>query len=117
MGGPTNENEGIIVAFAVTAKTGASGTYQLGYLPSSSLATWMLAAQEPEQCGYYGQLVAGNGQPSYVQPTGCITYTTTNESSSTATSNSSAPTIPGISYQLISGDLYFRVVGVAGSTG
>lgn len=117
IGGPTNENEGIIVAYAVTAKAGASGTYQLGYLPSSSLDTWMLGAQEPEQCGYYGQLVAGNGQPDYAQPTGCITYTTTNGSSSTVTSSSSSPTIPGIPYQLISGDLYFRVVGVTSSTG
>ena len=115
IGGPTNENEGTIIAYAVTAKTGASGTYQLGYLPSSSLDTWMLGAQEPEQCGYYGQLVAGNGQPNYVQPAGCITYTTTNESNSTAASSSSGTTIPGIPYQLVSGDLYFRVVGTASS--
>jgi len=117
IGGPNNTNEGIIVAYAVTANEGASGTYQLGYLPSTSLSTWILGAQEPEQCGYYGQLVAGNGQPNYVQPTGCITYSTTYQSSSTATSSSGSPTIPGIPYQLISGDLYFRVVGVTSSTG
>jgi hypothetical protein len=117
IGGPNDENEGTVVAYAVAAKAGASGTYQLGFLPSSSLDTWMLGAQEPEQCGYYGQLVSGDGQPNYVQPTGCITYTTTNESSSSATTSSSAPTIPGIPYQLIRGDLYFRIVGVASSIG
>ena len=118
IGGPSNENEGTIVAYAVTAKAGASGTYQLGFLTSSSLNTWMLGAQEPEQCGYYGQLVAGSGQPNYVQATGCITYSTTYASSSTgATSSSSHLTVPGIPYPLISGDIYFRVVGVTNSTG
>ena len=117
IGGPNNENEGTIVAYAVTAKAGASGTYQLGYLPSSSLNTWMLGSQEPEQCGYYGQLIAGNGQPSYVQPTGCITYTSTHQSNSTTTISSSSPTVPGIPYQLISGDIYFRIVGATNSTG
>lgn len=110
LGGAAEANEGTVVAYAITAKPGASGTYELGFLPSSSLNTWMLGPQEPEQCGYYGQLVAGNGQPDYVQPTGCITYTTTGSTSS------SSYTVPGIPYPLLDGDLYFRIVDVLNST-
>jgi hypothetical protein len=111
IGGPAYANEGIVIAYAMTAKPGASGTYELGFLQSSSLNTWMLGAQEPEQCGYYGQLVAGNGQPNYVQPTGCTTYTTTGGT------DGSGYAIPGIPYPLLDGDLYFRIVGVTNSTG
>jgi hypothetical protein len=109
LGGPSDKNEGTIVAYSITAKPGASGTYQLGYLPSSSLNTYLLDPQEPKQCGYYGSLVAGDGQPNYVQPTGCITYATT--------SNSNSMNIPGISYSLTSGYLYFEIVGVISSAG
>ncbi len=129
IGGPTNENEGTVVAYNLTAKAGASGTYQLGYFLSSSLNSWMLGPQEPEQCGYYGQLVAGSGQPNYAQPTGCITYTYTTTTclcptapaacpcASETTASSSSPSIPGIPYPLITGEVYFRIVGVINSTG
>ena len=127
------------MAFAVTARAGASGTYQLGFLYSPGLGggAWELAPQEPLRCGYYGQLVAGSGQPDYVQPTGCISYemmpsSSSSSSSSTVclcpTSPAACPcasettegsnggiTLPGIPYPLLSGSVYFFVVGVASS--
>ena len=59
----------IVVAFVVTAEAGASGTYQLGFLSYPALGgnSWMLGPQEPLRCGYYGELVAGSGQPNYDQ--------------------------------------------------
>ena len=131
IGGPTNENEGTVVVYNLTAKAGASGTYQLGFLPSSGLTTWMLGAQEPEQCGYYAGLVAGDGLPNYAQITHCITMAYTTAYSSTtclcptapaacpcaSESTSSSPSIPGIPYPLISGDVYFRIVGETSSVG
>jgi hypothetical protein len=114
IGGPTDENEGSVVAFAITANTGASGTYELGI---SGGYAWMLGSSEPLQCGYYGELVAGNGQPNYVSPTGCITYSTTSMSGTETTSSSSNyHTIPGIPYALLSGNLYFKVIGVMNPT-
>jgi hypothetical protein len=119
LGGPTGENEGTITIFVLTANKGASGTYELDFLPSSGLTTWMIGTQEPENCGYYAELVAGNGQPNYVQPTGCITYSMTSVSgsvSSTSNSSSNYNTLPGIPYQLLSGNVYFRIVGASNST-
>ena len=77
----------------------------------------MLDSQEPLQCGYYGQLVAGNGQPNYVQITQCITYTTTNQDSASTTTATSSDyhTIPGIQYPLLNDLIYFRAAGVANS--
>lgn len=117
IGGPNNENEGSVLAYGITAKSGANGAYQLSFIPSVGLSNWMLSSQEPLQCGYYGQLVAGTGQPNYVQPTGCITYRTTTQSSTSATTSSSNyHTAPGISYPLLNGDIYFQITGVANST-
>jgi hypothetical protein len=110
IGASSNVNEGTLVAFAVTARAGASGTYELGLLPSQSgaLNTYMFGVQEPEDCGYYGLLVAGDGQPNYAQATGgCFTYNT---------SSAGLITVPGIPYGLESGDLDFRIVGVTNST-
>ncbi len=120
IGGATNENEGLIVEYDLTANHGASGTYELGFFSSSPGLDHWLIAYEPEECGDYGQVVAGNGQPSYVSGSGCITYDTTYLSSSSAevttTSTSQVHSIPGVSYPLLNGNLYFRVVGVANST-
>lgn len=130
IGGPTNENEGTVVIYNLTAKAGASGTYQLGFLPSSGLNTWMLGAQEPEQCGYYAGLVAGDGLPNYAEITHCITMAYTTAHSTTtclcptapaacpcaSESASSSPSIPGIPYPLVDGDIYFQIVGVTNST-
>jgi len=110
IGGPTNENEGAVVAFSLTANAGASGSYELGLFPSAVFSLWLLNPQEPEQCGYYGELVAGNGFPNYAQSTGgCLTYPPSGVPSSY--------TIGGVPYELMIGDLYFAVIGVTNSTG
>jgi len=105
-GGPQNENEGAVVAFAVTPKPGTSGTYELSFS-----SNYMLSSTEPADCPYYGTLEAGNGQPLYVFPTGCLTYITS------GTNTSSLPTIQGVQYPILTNTLYFRVVGVINSTG
>jgi hypothetical protein len=105
-GGPRNEDEGVVVAFAVTAKPGASGTYELVFS-----GNYMLAPMEPAECYYYDTLVAGNGSPFYVYPEGCITYAVT------GTSAGNLPSIPGIQYPILTDTLYFRIVGVINSTG
>ena len=105
-GGPQNENEGAVVAFTVTAKPGASGTYELSFS-----GKYMLTPTEPAECAYYGTLVAGDGHPLYVFPEGCITYNIS------GTNTNSLPTIQGIPYPVLSNTLFFRVVGVINSTG
>jgi hypothetical protein len=121
IGGPSNENEGTVIGYAITAKAGASGTYQLSFIPTAcficrlgpTASDWLLTPGEPLNCGYYGQLVAGTGQPNYVQPTGCITYITTG---ATTASSSTPHSIPGISYQLPNGDIGFEITDVTNST-
>ncbi|MDG6995976.1 MAG: hypothetical protein JRN52_08635 [Nitrososphaerota archaeon] len=118
IGGSSNENEGVVIAYEIKSIHGASGTYELGFISSSGTDHWLMGS-EPEECGYYGQMVAGNGQPNYVSPTHCITYTVTtmNTPSSSETTNSSGyHTVSGVSYPLLNDNLYFRVVGVANST-
>jgi hypothetical protein len=107
-GGPEDEDEGAVVAFAVTAKSGTSGTYGLGFS-----GNYMLSPMEPAECHYYDTLVAGNGNPlyDYVYGFGCISYAVT------GTSTSNLPSIPGIQYPILTNTLYFRVVGVINSTG
>ena len=113
LGGRGIVNEGVTVAFAVTAKPGTSGTFFLGFLPSA----FVLGPNEPQRCNYYGLLVAGSGQPRLGDTPLCTTYVTTSLSASAgATGSSSTFTLPGISYPLLSGDVYFRIVGVASST-
>lgn len=103
IGGSDNESEGSVVAFAVTARPGASGTYQIEF----STGGYMLTGSEPVQCAYLGQLIAGNGEPDYTLPGGCVTFAEANTTSSV--------TIPGISYPLYDGVIYFRVVGIINS--
>jgi hypothetical protein len=131
IGGPSDENEGIIVAYSLTANPGVSGTYHLGFLTPGNLSTVMLTSQEPLSCGFYGLLVAGVGRPSLSLATMCITYITSSSTticsrptypaacpceSDTATSSTSH-SVPGIPYPLNSGYVYFRIVGVTNSTG
>jgi len=102
LGGPSNINEGSVVAFTITAKPGASGTYDLGIRGMEA------AGSEPMGCGDFGSLLAGSGQPNYAIIGGCITYSTT---------NANPPfTIPGVSYNILSNDLYFRIVTLTNST-
>jgi hypothetical protein len=108
IGGPNNQNEGAVMAYAMIAKPGASGTYQIGLS-----STWVLGPDGPEQCGYYGELVAGTGQPNYIIRgfSGCIAYTVS-FSGSTVT-NSTKYTVLN-NYVLYNGDLYLQISG-AGS--
>lgn len=101
LGGPTNEGEGTVVAYAITAKPGASGTYSI------SLGGFELGS-EPESCGSNGELIAGNGQPNYALIGGCITYSTTSAQGSF--------TIPGVGYNILSNNIYFRIISVTNST-
>jgi len=120
MGGPSNLGEGTVVAYSITAKPGASGTYELGFTPagvSGTLGRFLMESQEPASCPYYGQVVAGDGSPNYVLPSGCLTISSSYYcSSTTSSSTSQCTTIPGVTYPLVGGDLYFRVVGVTNST-
>jgi hypothetical protein len=63
--GPTNANEGVIVAISITANPGASGTYWANVQQGGQDA-WYLAGQGGEKGGPSGILVAGTGQPDYV---------------------------------------------------
>ena len=121
LGGPNNENEGSIVAFSILANAGASGTYEVGIFRSYGTSAYELASQ-PNSCGYYGELIAGSGQPNYAQPffNGCLTYTVTtitsgNTTEATSTSSTSH-SVSGIQYQLLNSYLYFGIIGVTNST-
>ncbi len=116
LGGSNDTNEGTVVAFAVSAKQNASGTYGISVQPSGVISTYMIAPSEPVECGEYGMLVAGSGQPNYFPEGGCLTYTVSYASGSTNANSSNYHSITGVQYPLISGDLYFRVVGVTNST-
>lgn len=121
IGGPFNENEGVTVAFAIIAKTGASGTYQVNFPGTCSPCStaWELTPTEPLNCGYYLELATGNGQPNYAQLVNmCITYVTYNSSTSstTETGTTSYRTVSGIQYPLHNQWLYFRITATANST-
>ena len=112
IGGPNNENEGAVVAYAITARTGASGSYWLSFLKSSGPSSYSISSGDPVSCGYYGVLMAGNGQPDYAQfITTCITFT-----SATTTATSDAHTIPTAAFPLPDGNIYFVIAGAVNST-
>lgn len=113
IGGPNNENEGAIIVYTITANTGVSGSYFLGFIKSSAPSSYMISSGIPVSCGQYAELIAGNGQPDYAQPaTTCITFT----SATATTGGSSAHTIPGASFPLPDGNLYFVIAGASDST-
>jgi hypothetical protein len=99
VGGPSNANEGTVVAYAITSRPGASGTYALG-----------VEGNEPGglSCTDYGELIAGSGEPNYAIMGTCVVF------------GSDGPThtftIPGISYPLLGNTLYFRFITLANST-
>jgi hypothetical protein len=118
LGGPTNANEGTVVAYSITAKSGASGTYR--FLVNGE-GEW-LGASGAENCGPNGELVAinlvaGNGQPNYVYtgPTLCGTVEVTTLSGMT---NSTQQTfsIPGVTYRIPGSILLYRIVSLTNST-
>ncbi len=104
LGGPANAGEGTVLAYSITAKAGASGTYQLaveGAQLGNGPGLW--------ECGPNGSLVAGNGQPNYVPPgvvRECIII------------SGGEPTfsIPGVGYTVPAGILCYRIVSVTNST-
>jgi hypothetical protein len=102
LGGPTNANEGIVLAYGVMAKPGASGTYEI------SINGWQLEKSEPLQCaGCAGLLVAGNGRPNYAVTGDCRTFIAT---------NSTSFTIPGVTYDILSNTLYYKIIAMTNST-
>ncbi|MGH9918807.1 MAG: hypothetical protein ACRD6W_08075 [Nitrososphaerales archaeon] len=118
LGGPTNANEGIVVALAITAKPGASGTYwwfvtQGQNPPETAVPTDLgyqqalyLSDQGGADGGPYGLLVAGTGQPEYASGDffggylGCT----------------AGFHIQGVSYNICPDNLYFRIIGATNST-
>jgi len=111
LGGPTNASEGTTVAYTLTAKPGASGTYELGFLQSWGLQAYLLASGEPTSCGFYGEIVTGNGQPNYAQSeSSCTTYNI-----SYFEGQNDTITAPGIGL-IIPNYLYFKIVGISNST-
>ncbi len=113
IGGPHNENEGAGIAWALTAIPGASGSYELNF----NSASYVFVNGEPEECGSYGVITAGNGEPSYLNTgfQGCITYSTEN-----VTTNSTKYTVASFdgfaSQVLMNGDVYFLITGFTNST-
>jgi len=113
--GPTEGGEGQLVAFGITANVGASGTYQLNLQSPSNVGTgpspvqvYYLGPQGLEGCLGNVDLMAGNGQPSYVTP------------------NESCPpiqipgggqfSIPGLGYKVPGDALLYRIASMTNST-
>ena len=71
LSGPGNENEGALIAWAISPKPGASGSYELDF------SAPLLQGGGTPECGSYGELAAGNGKPSYLIQgfQGCIIST------------------------------------------
>jgi hypothetical protein len=79
----------------------------------------LMQSQTAEQCGFYGQVVAGNVSPiSDVPNGGCGDLSTWSGycSSDVNSSSSQCSTIPGVPYPLIHERLFFRAVSVTSST-
>ena len=119
LGGPTNESEGVVLAYAITAKPGVSGTYWIGFL-TGTLDDFMLGSQ-PETCGAYGVLVAGSGQPDYsasMTPL-CVGYPFQAAAGPCTLTEAGckAATLPGLPYPLLVGYTYFDLIGAASSPG
>ena len=123
LGGPTNDSEGAVVAYSITAKPGVSGTYQLvfqGALPVAgqfwlpdygrvqALSIGIQGLQAPG-CGPLINLVAGNGQPNYVPPPGAT-------QGCGGPSGGKGGSIPGVSYGVPAEVMCFRIVSMTNST-
>jgi hypothetical protein len=119
LGGPTNANEGVVVALSVTAKPGASGTYwatvQQGYrevtaVPQGVQEGLYLAGNNGggERDGPNGILVAGTGQPDYATNLGF--------SPVVLECTTSAFHIQGVAYNVCPDMLYYRVIAATNST-
>jgi len=73
LGGPSNENEGAVIGWAISAQPGASGSYELDF---GAQVIDLFGPHDALDCGSYGTLAAGNGEPSYLLQgfVGCISY-------------------------------------------
>jgi hypothetical protein len=113
LGGPTNANEGIVVALSITAKPGASGTYWVqvrqgvleGAVQGGEVGLY-LTGQGGEE-GLRFVLVAGTGQPDYVSNVVEMPL---------YLSCTSSFTIPGEPYNICPDYLYYRIIGMTNST-
>ncbi len=108
LGGPSNAGEGTVLAYSITAKAGASGTYWLRVGGSTWSQGVQLGSSELQECGYNYDLVAGNGQPNYVvgDVSLCIDI------------SGGEPTfsIPGVGYTVPAGILCYRIISLTNST-
>ena len=115
IGGPNSTNEGAVIAYALTAKPGASGSYELNF----NSVSYVINTNGPEACGDYGEIVAGTGEPSYLITgfSGCITYRTNVTTNSTKYTKApiAGPDAFGPT-TLINGDIYFIIPGFTNST-
>lgn len=113
LGGSANANEGTVVAYSITGKPGATGTFPLTLHGSALDSADYILSQGLATCPLDFDLVAGNGQPNYVPPphptTGCAVvdnYGILPESFG----------IPGVSYRLPPDILCYRVISLTNST-
>jgi hypothetical protein len=106
IGGPSNLNEGTIVAYSITAKPGASGTY---FLHANAWNVSLNDGNGPRIPCPIDDVVVGSGSPSYVGGlAGC---------GSQGYQPTTPFSIPGFDYDhLMPDDLYFKVVDVLNST-
>lgn len=117
-GGPANASEGVVVALAITAKPGASGTYSVfitqGENPPETAVSTNLGYQQAlylsDQGGLQGcssgTLVAGTGQPDYLLGACLGSYLHC----------TSGFHIQGVAYDICPGTLYYRIVNAGNST-
>jgi hypothetical protein len=116
LGGPTDANEGVVVALYITAKPGASGTYW-GEVEQGALEGALqggrpglyLTPQGGEEGGPNGVLVAGTGQPDYVP-----SNVTEEPLFLDCTSDFH---IQGFAFDVCPDMLYYRFLAVTNSTG
>lgn len=76
IGGPNNENEGAVVVYNITPKSGGNGTFE----GSMASMFWMNSGHsEMELCDYRFRIVVGNGVPNFLFFfNSCLTLTTVN---------------------------------------
>jgi hypothetical protein len=115
LGGPSNLNEGTIVAYAITARPGANGTYSL------QIGGWHLIGIDEELCPFYGQVIAGTGQPNYFRGLdgggSPCTVINTLPNGSVKLSPAEESEIPGVANgYVMNSTLYFKAIDVVDST-
>ena len=102
MGGPDNLNEGTVVSYSITPKPEANGSYFVGLFNRPATILFSDGPAQADSCGEY-ELVVGNGYPDYawICSGGCTC----------GPAGSEYFMIPGLSYPLAGGAVYYRVPG------